>query len=132
MLKDGSRLYKIETTLAALSGVLGVLTFFWHDWLEVTGWDPDHHNGSAEWVIAVVLDRSCAHPRGYGAPGAPAQPPRRRRGVARSADRLAAAAWWPPRAARLRQRMLIRSTMHASRTKNARSITAVRIDARST
>jgi hypothetical protein len=55
VLKDGSRLYKIETTLAALSGVLGVLTFFWHDWLEVTGWDPDHHNGSAEWVIAIVL-----------------------------------------------------------------------------
>ena len=55
MLKDGSRLYKIETTLAAISGVLGVLTFFWRDWLEVTGWDPDHHSGSAEWIIAVVL-----------------------------------------------------------------------------
>jgi hypothetical protein len=55
VLKDGSRLYKIETTLAALSGVLGVLTFFWHDWLEVTGWDPDRHNGSVEWVIAIVL-----------------------------------------------------------------------------
>jgi hypothetical protein len=55
VLKDGSRLYKIETILAAISGVLGVLTFFWHDWLEVTGWDPDHHNGSAEWIIAVVL-----------------------------------------------------------------------------
>ena len=45
MLKDGSRLYKIETTLAALSGVLGVLTLFWHDWLEVTGWDPDTTTG---------------------------------------------------------------------------------------
>ena len=55
MLKDGSRLYKIETTLAALSGVLGVLTLFWRDWLEVTGWDPDHHSGSAEWIIAVAL-----------------------------------------------------------------------------
>lgn len=55
MLKDGSRLYKIETTLAAISGVLGVVTLFWHDWLEVTGWDPDNHSGSAEWIIAVVL-----------------------------------------------------------------------------
>ena len=55
MLKDGSRLYKIETTLAAISGVLGLVTLFWHDWLEVTGWDPDNHSGSAEWIIAVVL-----------------------------------------------------------------------------
>ena len=55
MLKDGSRLYKIETALAAVSGVLGVVTLFWRDWLEVTGWDPDHHNGSAEWIIAVAL-----------------------------------------------------------------------------
>jgi hypothetical protein len=55
VLKDGSRLYKIETTLAAISGVLGPVTLFWHDWLEVTGWDPDNHSGSAEWIIAVVL-----------------------------------------------------------------------------
>jgi hypothetical protein len=55
VLKDGSRLAKIETTLAAISGVLGVVTLFWHDWLEVTGWDPDRHNGSVEWVIAIVL-----------------------------------------------------------------------------
>jgi hypothetical protein len=31
------------------------VTLFWRDWLEVTGWDPDHHNGSAEWIIAVAL-----------------------------------------------------------------------------
>jgi hypothetical protein len=55
VLKDGSRLYKIETTLAAISGVLGVVTFFWRDWLEVTGWDPDRHIGSVEWIIAVGL-----------------------------------------------------------------------------
>ena len=55
MLKDGSRLYKIETTLAAISGVLGVVTFFWRDWLEVTGGDPDRHNGSVEWIIAIAL-----------------------------------------------------------------------------
>jgi hypothetical protein len=31
------------------------VTLFWHDWLEVTGWDPDRHSGSAEWAIAAVL-----------------------------------------------------------------------------
>ncbi|HVU79026.1 MAG TPA: hypothetical protein VHC67_15730 [Gaiellaceae bacterium] len=55
MLREGSRRFKIETALAAASGLLGVVTLFWHDWLEVTGWDPDHHSGSAEWVVAVVL-----------------------------------------------------------------------------
>jgi hypothetical protein len=55
VLKERSRLSKIETTLALISGVLGVVTFFWRDWLEVTGWDPDRHNGSVEWVIAIVL-----------------------------------------------------------------------------
>jgi hypothetical protein len=55
VLKDVSLLYKIDTTLAAISGVLGVVTFFWRDWLEVTGWDPDRHNGSVEWIIAVGL-----------------------------------------------------------------------------
>ena len=55
MLKDGSRLYRIETSLAAISGVLGVVTVFWRDWLEVTGWDPDRHSGSVEWLIAVAL-----------------------------------------------------------------------------
>jgi hypothetical protein len=55
VLKAGSRLFKIETTLAAVSGVLGVVTLFWRDWLEVTGWDPDNHGGSVEWVIAIVF-----------------------------------------------------------------------------
>jgi DMSO/TMAO reductase YedYZ heme-binding membrane subunit len=55
VLKDGSRLFKIETILAALSGILGIVTLFWHDWIEVTGWDPDHHSGSAEWIVAAVL-----------------------------------------------------------------------------
>jgi hypothetical protein len=29
------------------------LTFFWHDWLEVFGIDPDSHNGTAEWLIVA-------------------------------------------------------------------------------
>ncbi len=55
MLKNASRLGKIEISLAGLSGLLGIVTLFWHDWLEVTGWDPDHHNGTAEWFIAAAL-----------------------------------------------------------------------------
>jgi hypothetical protein len=46
----------LETGIALLSGALGLLTVFWHDWIEgLTGWDPDHHNGSVEWLIVVVL-----------------------------------------------------------------------------
>jgi hypothetical protein len=45
-----------ETAIASFAGVLGVLTIFWHDWIEaLTGWDPDHHNGSFEWMIVAVL-----------------------------------------------------------------------------
>lgn len=55
MLREGSRRVKIETVLASAAGLLGVVTLFWHDWIEVTGWDPDHHSGSAEWVVAAVL-----------------------------------------------------------------------------
>lgn len=46
----------IETAIAMFAGLLGIVTVFWHDWIEaVTGWDPDHHNGSAEWLIVVAL-----------------------------------------------------------------------------
>ena len=32
------------------------MTIFWRDWIEaLTGWDPDQHNGSAEWLIVVCL-----------------------------------------------------------------------------
>jgi hypothetical protein len=41
----------IETVLAATTGVLGVLTVFWHNWVEAFGFDPDHHNGTVEWLI---------------------------------------------------------------------------------
>jgi undecaprenyl pyrophosphate phosphatase UppP len=45
-----------ETAIASFAGALGVLTIFWHDWIEaLTGWDPDHHNGSFEWMIVAVL-----------------------------------------------------------------------------
>ena len=46
----------LETAVALLAGLLGVVTIFWHDWIEaLTGWDPDQHNGSAEWLIVAGL-----------------------------------------------------------------------------
>jgi DMSO/TMAO reductase YedYZ heme-binding membrane subunit len=45
-----------EAALAALSGVLFVMTIFWKDWIEaVFGVDPDRHSGSLEWAIVAVL-----------------------------------------------------------------------------
>jgi hypothetical protein len=47
---------QLEAVVALCAGALGILTIFWHDWIEaLTGWDPDHHNGSVEWIIVVVL-----------------------------------------------------------------------------
>jgi hypothetical protein len=45
-----------EAALAALSGVLFVVTIFWKDWIEaVFGVGPDRHSGSLEWAIVAVL-----------------------------------------------------------------------------
>jgi hypothetical protein len=42
--------------VALSAGVFGILTIFWHDWIEaLTGQDPDHHNGSAEWLVVTGL-----------------------------------------------------------------------------
>jgi hypothetical protein len=47
---------RLEMAVALCAGALGILTVFWHDWIEaLTGWDPDHHNGSAEWIVVVGL-----------------------------------------------------------------------------
>ena len=54
-MNEKARLW-LETALAAVSGVLGLLTLVTRDWIEgVTGWDPDHHNGSLEWIIVAGL-----------------------------------------------------------------------------
>jgi hypothetical protein len=49
-------LFRIEVSLGVLTGILGVLTLFWRDWIEaLTGWSPDHHNGSVEFSLVSVL-----------------------------------------------------------------------------
>jgi hypothetical protein len=46
----------LETAIALFAGALGILTIFWHDWIEaLTGWDPDHNNGTFEWLVVVGL-----------------------------------------------------------------------------
>jgi hypothetical protein len=45
----------IESALAALTGLLALLTAIWRDWLEVFGITPDYHSGSTEWLIVGVL-----------------------------------------------------------------------------
>ena len=46
----------VESVLAGFTGFFGLLTIFWHDWIEgVFGVDPDHGNGSAEWIAVAVL-----------------------------------------------------------------------------
>ena len=49
-------LFRIEVSLAVLTGVLAALTVFWRDWIEaLTGWSPDRHSGSVEFGLVAVL-----------------------------------------------------------------------------
>ena len=42
--------------LAILATSLGVLTIFWHEWIEaLTDLDPDAGDGSAEWFVVAGL-----------------------------------------------------------------------------
>jgi hypothetical protein len=51
----------LETAIALFAGILGILTVFWHDWIErLTAMDPDQHSGAFEWLIVVVLLGSAA------------------------------------------------------------------------
>jgi len=46
----------LESILGSITGVSAVVTLFWHDWIEaVFGVDPDKGNGSAEWLIVLIL-----------------------------------------------------------------------------
>src|SRR5215468_5475978 len=50
------RRFWVEVAAAAAAGILSVITPIWPDWIElVSGWDPDQHDGTAEWTIAVGL-----------------------------------------------------------------------------
>ena len=49
-------LFWIEIGLAAITGLLALITPIFPDWIEfVSGWDPDQHNGSVEWMIVAGL-----------------------------------------------------------------------------
>jgi len=43
-----------ESVFACITGIVAVLTAAWPDWIEgVFGIDPDHHNGSFEWILVI-------------------------------------------------------------------------------
>jgi hypothetical protein len=45
--------FRIEAVLAVVATVFLILTLVWKDWIEIVfGVDPDHGDGSAEWLIA--------------------------------------------------------------------------------
>ena len=47
---------RLEMAVALAAGILGLVTIFWHDWIEMlTGLDPDQHNGSVEWLLVAGL-----------------------------------------------------------------------------
>ena len=50
------RLFWVELGLAAITGLLALITPIFPDWIEfVSGWDPDQHDGSVERLIVVGL-----------------------------------------------------------------------------
>ena len=54
----------VEAGLAALQAAAGtyapLFTLFTGDWIEaLTGFDPDNHNGSFEWMIVAALALVC-------------------------------------------------------------------------
>lgn len=55
-LRPSSVRVQLESIVALCAGILGILTIFWHDWIEaLTGWDPDQHNGIVEWIVVAGL-----------------------------------------------------------------------------
>lgn len=46
----------VESVLGSITGVIAVVTIFWHDWIEIIfGADPDKGSGSAEWLVVLAL-----------------------------------------------------------------------------
>lgn len=56
MRRNIRRLFWIETGLAAISGLLALITPVFPGWIElVSGWDPDQYDGSFERLIIIGL-----------------------------------------------------------------------------
>jgi hypothetical protein len=54
--KSFRRRFWVEICLAAFTGLLAIITPIFPDWIEVlSGWDPDQHDGSIEWLIVAGL-----------------------------------------------------------------------------
>jgi len=50
------RRFWLEIGLASMTSLLALITPIFPDWIEfVSGWDPDQHDGSVEWLIVVGL-----------------------------------------------------------------------------
>ena len=50
------RRFWLESVFGSVTGIVAVITLFWHDWIEaVFRIDPDSRNGSAEWLIVLIL-----------------------------------------------------------------------------
>jgi DMSO/TMAO reductase YedYZ heme-binding membrane subunit len=50
------RRFWLESVLGSITGVVAIITLFWHDWIEtIFGVDPDKGNGSAEWLVILIL-----------------------------------------------------------------------------
>jgi hypothetical protein len=56
MARNFRRRFWIEAGAASITGLLCIITPIWPDWIEIiSGWDPDQHDGSVEWMIAAGL-----------------------------------------------------------------------------
>jgi len=50
------RRFWAQVTVGGITGLLYVVTPFWPDWIEaISGWDPDQHKGSFEWLTVLFL-----------------------------------------------------------------------------
>jgi hypothetical protein len=50
------RRFWLESIFGSVTGIAAVITLLWHDWIEAAfKVDPDSGNGSAEWLIVLVL-----------------------------------------------------------------------------
>jgi len=50
------RRFWLQSILGSVTGIVTSLTLVWHDWIEaVFRIEPDRGNGSAEWLVVVIL-----------------------------------------------------------------------------